>query len=668
MYFIKTLLLFFFLFSCKNSHVDSKTKTIDIAQTRVDTQLTTPNCWSYSMTAYLESILFNERGMNINLSEEYLYFYHFYEQLLSINGAGNIYSLSNISEIQSGTDTLSALKLIDQYGLISETYLKIKPPKYSEAEDLAASIRKDFANELSTMTNEQIKTKLLERFANHFDYKGSENDPYLVELFLKNRFKKESGEIINLGEYKQYISFPGSGAFESFVLYDNRYYPENMRRVLGALLQQNPGILSYKVTKDARHSALITDFVMEGGKEGSLEKDEILKSIHNSLKYLIIKNSWGRLAYPVKMSMGKDFLKDNETKPGYFNLYQAFFQSPPKFGSNAPSNVVKVFLPRDKTTPLSPGLVNQVFPDYDVSVSMFLKENDDKKGVTLTYNLVTNENDSKRFDVFFYGVKKEYYSETAIYFTTLTSPYGLSVKTSPISDDVTLKEITPNGSFQFDTLSDAQYKGCMKITHHNHWGKKIRIKNTQKNETYQEVVCTDYVTIGTPAKSPHVFNVELKLKLNYNKDSGKINLNSYFDMSVLGEDISDVNCSNCQVDAYLYIKEEEKPSGFMRRYSYIRKEIEETIAEKIDWENIDMRASVVHIPFIENFKPQTIKKANTAFNLNTNQLKAGTKYKLCATITESGRFEKVIDIVTGGNAAASAGEREVCSQPVEYKM
>jgi len=99
-----------FIFGCAPQPTDSSnTLVTDVNHSAVKRQ-SIGNCWLYAQASWLESLLLDENGEEVDVSESYWTWWHWYEQIVG----------SGIKEVQTGGSWRTSSRIILNHGWVTE--------------------------------------------------------------------------------------------------------------------------------------------------------------------------------------------------------------------------------------------------------------------------------------------------------------------------------------------------------------------------------------------------------------------------------------------------------------------------------------------------------------------------------------------------------------------
>ncbi|MDB4943428.1 MAG: hypothetical protein JWP97_2962 [Labilithrix sp.] len=366
----------------------SNSDITSISETAVKRQ-SIGNCWLYATTSWLEALDKAATNAEINTSESWLTYWHWYEQLAN----GTVYS----GEIQTGGSYGTAANLINRYGVVLEK------------DFIAIEAEAEMSNRQSTAleaVNTSLKSGALKAAVAKHDRKairaaldaawkldaatiaridavfGPGVDKTLDRAYVQ---RAPGNGVIRAKDFPVRLKDPVSGTFVTATLadatgtgsswgqrsgklafntvsypYDAKGRREVWKRVQRALHDQTPVLMSWTVdfnalTEDAHfsldqlnrlgpgrhggHMTLAHDYqatvpgvgLLKAGEPATPAQMQAALSDDTKIEFLRVKNSWGGIR-PDRWQ--------NAAIPGYHDLEMAYLNGPIKDcpGEDAPSD------------------------------------------------------------------------------------------------------------------------------------------------------------------------------------------------------------------------------------------------------------------------------------------------------------------------------------------
>jgi hypothetical protein len=269
--------------------------TVSINQTPVKDQQGVGFCWSYAMSGMLESEAFRD-GVALDLSEEYLGFYHMF--------ITTYYALKNKDPdmVSEGTGLDEPIELVAAMGIVPESVFSHKFAEAGLEKALIARVKVILADEAKTAELLADEDALFQEIGAVFGARppmpdesfAFEGKSYTPVSFAKERlgFNKDNYTVVSLSlnrfdeaiEYVKtslmngytvpigipvYAKTPQSGAFD-----------------LGQC--KSTGCKS-----EGGHAMLVVDFATQGGRFGDMSAVDARAVYDKPLTGLMVKNSWG---------------------------------------------------------------------------------------------------------------------------------------------------------------------------------------------------------------------------------------------------------------------------------------------------------------------------------------------------------------------------------------
>lgn len=313
-----------------------------VVHSQVREQGNTGFCWAYSTTAMLEAEILREREIRVDLSEEYLGFFHFYDQVLrmapkyfklersvSVDGKESrplrdLFNGAVVSFVlrpsEGAPDLRLGIDLIQKYGIVPESAFRFKASKGLFASRIQGRARRFINDTLrdpvknkafrkrnldGSYSNEPDADRLMEALARVYtDEMDSLSPAVLAEKLLKAyRFgfgfdrvlykpKTFARNVVgfNHSDYRFFEVTPANEAEQLMVL---RQSLSDGRAVqLGFMLNEN-------YSDDAKTSGILQNNLCDGkvcapaGGHAVLLVNEARSASTHELAGFVIQNSWG---------------------------------------------------------------------------------------------------------------------------------------------------------------------------------------------------------------------------------------------------------------------------------------------------------------------------------------------------------------------------------------
>ena len=301
-------ILFLWLFiGCSQPEKEAEVKTVDIKQTQAKHQGATHFCWSYALHGMLESMELERGGSELNLSEEYLGFYHMYEQLLDYILNPEKYQDYAILPLKETNNYQGAFEVASKWGMVPESEFKVK---FEEKSIWVVKSKDKDTRELSQKVRDYFEDEIFENqggLAAYSEKVKQDNDILLNDLW--EIFKKSSptpDEIVGHPKIESFSFKDQTHTTQSFAKEvlkfngesDFKYWQEKdvdqgIDIIKKILLQQIAIPMRYSTGWRKGHILLAVDFVTEEGEVGQMSKAEIESTFNNPLKFILVKDSIG---------------------------------------------------------------------------------------------------------------------------------------------------------------------------------------------------------------------------------------------------------------------------------------------------------------------------------------------------------------------------------------
>lgn len=315
--------------SCElgRDNATSAPTTVDLPQSNPKWQ-SIGNCWVYAVASWIESVALRDTGVLLNVSESYITYRHFEEQL----------NQNSTTKISTGGSWQQAKYLLNKYGVMSEGDFISSEAEvtYSAAQKRAvAALDKSLAEgALSQSRSSEIIRSELDAA---FGVKLADVEAKIVPASNFRVSVSEAGNTVSLrslmNNWKE-VSFDydfehAPTSRDALPQEANRLSPrrlETLKRIKRALNKHEPVIMSWYVDFNALndsgafnldtlkdsgrtgrqgwHMIVIEDYVVEGtnpatgerfsvGEGEATNEEKRLAAEFGDIKYLVIKNSWG---------------------------------------------------------------------------------------------------------------------------------------------------------------------------------------------------------------------------------------------------------------------------------------------------------------------------------------------------------------------------------------
>jgi hypothetical protein len=322
----KVLLLVTFMASlggCGRQHLKARLDVTDVEHTPVKRQ-SIGNCWLYATSTWAESLHLSASGQTVNISESYWTYWDWYEKIL--RGTGD--------KIDTGGEWWLASRIIQNHGYMLEgDFLPDEADEQMSAVQRMAefaineSLSSGSLQNNSNRTPESVKAALNEAF-------GVDMDALSERIYAATELKTGtspggspwtlSDEISGGAHAWTQLSYPqlwGQGAEPR--LWDRRKRSSVLQRVLRAANDKKPVIMSSMVefsalntennatfehelylkkgysTGQGGHLIVLEDYVVDHVPgvgtipEGDVSDELKNAALNGTLRYLVVKNSWG---------------------------------------------------------------------------------------------------------------------------------------------------------------------------------------------------------------------------------------------------------------------------------------------------------------------------------------------------------------------------------------
>ena len=319
--------------SCGRSSHESQRSgldTVHIPQTGAKNQYSVGFCWAYSVAGLMEAVEL-KNGTTLDLSEEYLGFYHIFDQLKKILDASD--PVAALHDVHEGFRVPGALKLAEEVGMVPEDVFNFK---FDATGDLQARIGEHFSKTFADpaklrayRSNDRlIFSELVEIFGkkpiqptDSFTFQGKRYTPI---SFMKERISVRADDFESITFTPD--NFDMVTHYLKRALADQMPVPYSTMTLFGiggddpvwdASKCKDTGCLP-----DGGHAMLAVDFVTEGGRGGAMSAAEVKKVFHNPFQAVIVKNSWGLVGN------GQDGTPAaTENDKGYFTITRSFIET-----------------------------------------------------------------------------------------------------------------------------------------------------------------------------------------------------------------------------------------------------------------------------------------------------------------------------------------------------
>jgi hypothetical protein len=314
---VTLIAVFSLLAACNNNLLESDSSPSVVPVTPPRSQGQIGFCWAYAAVAMVESSYKKRTGMNIDLSEEALGFFHFAEQLKAgmdrnLSSGNSDYKLEegNWFIFNNRVGSKGAFELIKRWGLIPESEWSVKFENALNTKTSLDSIRKEFLNLQSRLRGQQVAVQ----FNQIFKILTENAFPSVPPV---DGFDNGSGHMDAVQYANNVIRFDTSVFEDIWIDKGNKYELfSSLMRVKKALVEEDPvgfaiSMPSSKDWKeriqgnrflgfqrafkiDGAHAMVITDFNdADKGFDQPLESsNEFSKEIGLGFR-LRLKNSWG---------------------------------------------------------------------------------------------------------------------------------------------------------------------------------------------------------------------------------------------------------------------------------------------------------------------------------------------------------------------------------------
>ncbi len=299
-------------------------------------------CWAYSTTAMLEAELLRERGIRTDLSEEYIGFFHIYEQLLKM--APQFFTMEKAApegqdSPRPGRDLLNGalvtfffhpaegapdlnlgMDLIEKYGIVPESAFAFKSAKGFFASRIEGRVRR-FINQTlrdpvknkafrkrkadGTYTTEPLARPMLEALARVYTNELDPSTPGKLAKTLLDVYRSgfaHDGITHDPKTFaRDYLGFKRSDYQLLEVTPENE--AERFALLRESLAQDRPVQLAFVLYADystaAKTTGILQNTLCEGkacppaGGHAVLIVNEALSASTKRLDGFVIQNSWG---------------------------------------------------------------------------------------------------------------------------------------------------------------------------------------------------------------------------------------------------------------------------------------------------------------------------------------------------------------------------------------
>ncbi|HYX31540.1 MAG TPA: hypothetical protein VE954_00410 [Oligoflexus sp.] len=319
--------------SCQQNNTDSSIKVTSVKHTEVKRQ-SIGNCWLYAQATWLESLLKDTTGEEVNISETYWTYWDLYNKLLEKEPVPE-------KELNTGGTWTMSSNIIKKYGWVTEAEFidSEATEQMSEAQKCAQTYIMEQGKEGGTLfdvnlrTPEYVRAELDKAFSCAGKYTVNmdaalEKSRKAADTMLVNIKTGDQHSLTDmLNSWKQ-VSGPGSyGSYEGKKLITEdeiRRYRGLEQRIKKALNDHYPVVMSFYVTFNAPdnkgvfnlntlaekgdlgsgggHMVVLHDYTVDkvptddgfiSLSEGDLDPELKEKAVLGELNYLVAKNSWG---------------------------------------------------------------------------------------------------------------------------------------------------------------------------------------------------------------------------------------------------------------------------------------------------------------------------------------------------------------------------------------
>lgn len=324
-HFICTLTALSIMTSCSEGTVqNSQTEVTDIAHTPSKWQ-SIGNCWIYAAGTWVESMHLSATSEEINVSESYWTFWHWYHSIAS----------SEITELETGGFWDTAMAIIKEHGLMyegdflpieaNEEFSKIQASALAEVQK---SLKEGELSKIENRTPEKVLKVLEKAFGVNIEELKDKIHPASTIVVGKNSDGTDKTlDVVAFGEEEMNeVYYPQEWSDWELSDFERQERKSVLKRVLKALndkkavimsfhvdfnaLNTTNGMFEYQTLIDAGkpgvqggHMVVIEDYVVEnvpdgqGGfmtlGEGDLSDELKNLAVEGELKYFVVKNSWG---------------------------------------------------------------------------------------------------------------------------------------------------------------------------------------------------------------------------------------------------------------------------------------------------------------------------------------------------------------------------------------
>jgi Papain family cysteine protease len=358
------------LASCGQPLKKSTIESVDIGQTPVKSQGRVGFCWAYATIGFLESLMVKKTGVSVDLSEEALGFYRMAEELYAISRKYEATDLADEDKISrivfeglEGWDVTfnpaynpnlpvrNALQLIEAYGAVPESAWSFKFTSDEQLEAFTKVVFSSFAdlmrvNGRGQVTREMVFGLLAKQGAygsrppEQFTYLSPNGSSRTVSAvnFVSDiiGFSKDDYTYLipdaQIG-YSQLVSAMKLSLARGLnIPFSYAIFKDQFNRWDASYAVLSPSTQPIEIV--GGHAVLVTDFVNNGGRPGSISPDALSRELAKSpddLQYVVIKNSWGTdLQSPLLLL------------PGFHTIYQSYLRELAK-----KETTIAIVVPRD---------------------------------------------------------------------------------------------------------------------------------------------------------------------------------------------------------------------------------------------------------------------------------------------------------------------------------
>jgi hypothetical protein len=286
--------------------------TVEIPQTEVKNQGYANLCWAYATVGFMESYALLNKGVEINLSEEFYLFYRtandFYNLTQDYNGNEIRYEYVQVDE----SDVLNiGFNISKEFGAIPESVwnFKFDNPAGLSSANVMENVRKKFVQfyrgkKKGSVTLEQIVREVMVG-QNAFPSEPPTSFAFKGKNYSGKQFLREALGFNPDGFQRFDIPAGDKKQFDLAILRIKHALARGLTVPLGFSVYK--GVPQYELKNAsipflglraiAGHAVLITDFVNKADLyPGALSVEEIKKAVKlptSELSYFLVKNSYG---------------------------------------------------------------------------------------------------------------------------------------------------------------------------------------------------------------------------------------------------------------------------------------------------------------------------------------------------------------------------------------